>query len=111
LDGMAWLHELARDKTLKDEWRWYAVKKFKGEGGQRERFIDEPLSGQEAWEYVSNLNFRSSKVSPVSPECPEFDGGSAITSDMKQIKNTTRRTVTLSRQPSQMSWQVAQLPY
>jgi len=48
---MAWLCELARDKTLKDKWQWYAVKKFKGEGGQRERFIDEPLSGQEAWEY------------------------------------------------------------
>ena len=51
LDGMAWLRELARDKTLKDEWRWYAVKKFKCKGDDKERFIDEPLSGQEAWEY------------------------------------------------------------
>lgn len=52
-NGLQWMTDLAKDPLLKDDWTWHARKKFlhidhsKPDG---ERFIDDPLSADDAWE-------------------------------------------------------------
>jgi hypothetical protein len=50
-DGMEWLRDLVRDKSLSHEWEWHAHQKWiHSEGQQPRRIIDEPLSADDAWE-------------------------------------------------------------
>jgi hypothetical protein len=50
-DGLAWMRELFRDPALKQQWTWFGHKKYLYMPGKPpERVIDEPLSGDAAWE-------------------------------------------------------------
>lgn len=56
-DGMAWMRELFRDHALKEQWTWFAHQKYLYMPGKPpERVIDEPLSGDAAWEIEGTLN-------------------------------------------------------
>lgn len=42
-----WLRELVSDKSLKDDFERYPMKKFKCEDGEEVPFIDEPLTADD----------------------------------------------------------------
>jgi hypothetical protein len=47
---MAWIRDVAREPSLSPHWRWYAERKEVFLDGEGERFIDDPLSADDAWQ-------------------------------------------------------------
>lgn len=47
---MAWLRDIAADPSLGPYWRWHAEQKEVFVDGKGERFIEDPLSADDAWE-------------------------------------------------------------
>jgi hypothetical protein len=56
---MAWIRDVVREPSLSPHWRWYAERKEVFLDGEGERFIDDPLTADGAWEQEVSQRDRS----------------------------------------------------